>query len=262
MKKFDILTPVGIFLGIGALLVAEHMEGGTIASLIDLPAVLIVIGGTIAATMIQSHMTTFLKAIKMFSWIVRPPEHNLEEMVDQLVEWSKAKAKKGPRVLEEYADDIKDGFIRKGLQMAADNMSADKIHESLFLEIERDQEVEEAGAKSLEDAGGYAPTFGILGAVTGLIHVMDSLGNPSKLGAGIATAFVATVYGLMSANFLFIPSSKKIIAIIEERTLVRTMFLDGITSIVRGDNTIELESKLRGYLSEARRRERESEFDS
>jgi chemotaxis protein MotA len=150
--------------------------------------------------------------------------------------------------LESQVDPLKEMFARKGLQMVVDGAEPEKIREAMDVEIATFEKHYLDAARVWQAAGGYAPTIGIIGAVMGLIHVMENLTDPSKLGAGIAVAFVATVYGVGSANLFFLPMSNKIRSIVEAQVVMREMLIEGLVSIANGENPRLIESKLQGYI--------------
>ena len=201
----DLLTIVGVIIGFGAILGGNVLEGGHISALVNGPAALIVIGGTIGAALLQSPAKIYLESVTLLKWIVFPPALNLEKNVEKVVEWSEVARREGLLGLEVFVEEEMDFFSKKGLQLLVDGGEPEVIRDVLMLELEALEMRQLQSAKVYESMGGYSPTIGIIGAVMGLIHVMQNLADPSKLGAGIATAFVATIYGVGLANLLFIP---------------------------------------------------------
>lgn len=246
----DFLSLIGILIGLVAILGGNFLEGGHISSLIQLTAFMIVAGGTLGAVVLQSPQSDFIRSIKMLPWIVLPPRTDSNEVVDKIVEWSKQARKEGLLGLEDIADEEQDPFTRKGLQMLIDGSEPETIRMVMEVDIGTYENTYLAGAKVYEAAGGYAPTIGILGAVMGLIHVMENLSDPSKLGSGIAVAFVATIYGVGGANLFLLPIAAKLKSIVNRQVSHNEMILDGLVSIAEGENPRSIESKLLGYLSE------------
>ncbi|MFZ5660302.1 MAG: flagellar motor protein [Pseudomonadota bacterium] len=244
----DILSILGILVAIGAILGGQHLEGGHVGSILQLTAFIIVIGGTIGACMLQFSLPVFVKALKMTAWVFKPPHHSPEEVIQQVVEWSNTARKGGLLALEPIVENVEDAFVKKGLQMLVDGAEPDKLKAVLEVEMEAKEHMDNQAAKVFESAGGYAPTVGILGAVLGLIHVMENLADPSKLGGGIAVAFVATVYGVGAANLFFLPIANKLKAIIHHQTVLKEMFIQGLISIAEGENPRLIESKLQSYI--------------
>jgi chemotaxis protein MotA len=244
----DIISLIGLLLGVIAIVGGQVLEGGHIGALIQPTAFLIVVGGTVGATMLGCPFSVFISGIRMVKWVLLPPVFSSAQLIDQVSRWSHIARKEGLLALEAQVNFLKDPFMSKGLQLLVDGAEPERMREVLDVEIVAYESQLKAGAKIWEAAGGYAPTIGILGAVMGLIHVMENLSDPSKLGAGIAVAFVATIYGVGSANLIFIPIGKKLIANIARLVTMREMFVDGLVGIANGDNPRIIESRLQGYL--------------
>ncbi len=244
----DKISIVGLVLGIGTIVLGQVLEGGHIGSLFQPTALLIVIGGTLGAVMLQSPLSTFMDGMRMVRWVFVPPPISPKGVIDQITKWSHLSRKEGLLALEGQIAALRDPFSRKGLQLLIDGAEPDRLREVLEVDIGTYEAQLKLSAKIWESAGGYAPTIGILGAVMGLIHVMENLSDPSKLGAGIAVAFVATIYGVGSANLIFLPVAKKLLANIERLVGVREMMLDGLVGIANGENPRIIESRLQGYF--------------
>lgn len=244
----DSISLVGITLGLSAILVGQVLEGGHIASLVQPTAFLIVVGGTVGAVMLQSPLRVFIDGLRMAKWVFVPPHVSHRAIIEQVAGWSTVARKEGLLVLEAQVDRLADPFMRRGLQMLVDGVEPGRLREVLEVEIDAWEGQLKQGAKIWEGAGGYAPTIGILGAVMGLIHVMENLSDPSKLGAGIAVAFVATIYGVGLANLVFLPIAKKLQAHIGTLVAQREMFVDGLVGIASGDNPRIIESRMQGYV--------------
>ena len=247
--KLDIISIVGILISIAAILGGQYLEGGHIGSLMQVTAFLIVMGGTFGACMLQFTLPVFLDGVKMLRWIVLTPVVSLENVIDQVISWGQAARRGGLLSLEPLMAELDDPFMRKGLQLLVDGAEPEKLREAMEVEMYAYDEHHRMAAKVWEAAGRYAPTVGILGAVMGLIHVMENLSDPSKLGSGIAVAFVATIYGVGSANLLFLPIANKLKAIIGKEMVKREMVMEGLVSIANGENPRIIETKLRGYIN-------------
>src|SRR5574337_486174 len=206
----DSISLVGLILGVAAILVGQALEGGHLASLFQPTAFLIVIGGTLGAVMLQSPLQVFKDGVRMARWVFQPPALTHADLIEQVVGWSHVARKEGLLALEARLQSQPDPFIRKGIQLLVDGVEPERLREVLEVEISTWEGQMKQAARIWEGAGGYAPTVGILGAVMGLIHVMENLSDPSKLGSGIAVAFVATVYGVGAANLFFLPVANKI----------------------------------------------------
>lgn len=244
----DILTILGVILGLGAIIGGNILEGGHTDSLMQLTAFLIVGGGTVGAIMIQVSLPVFMRAMKMTIWIVFPPKENPDEVIEKIVEWSNIARKEGLLGLEQIAETEEDLFASKGLQLLVDGSEPETIRGIMEVEMLTKEHRDNQSAKVYEGMGGYAPTIGIIGAVMGLIHVMNNLADPSKLGSGIAVAFVATIYGVGLANLFFLPIANKLKALVHHQTQFREMIIEGVISIAEGENPRNIEAKLQGYL--------------
>ena len=248
-SDMDRISPIGIFLAFAAIVGGQALEGGHLSSLLQLTAFVIVIGGTLGAVMLQSSPATFMAGVKLLPWVFKPPESDFREMLNRMGQWSNTARRGGLLALEPSIDAQPDAYTRKGLQMLVDGAEPAVLRAALELEIDSFEDSHRQAAKIWEAAGGYAPTVGILGAVLGLIHVMENLSDPSKLGAGIAVAFVATIYGVGSANLLFLPIANKLKALIGRQARFKEMVIDGLEAIANGENPRNIEMRLEGYLA-------------
>ena len=211
-------------------------------------ALVIVLGGTMGAVMLQSPYATFVRGMRMVRWVWYPPVIDPQALIRQITVWSQLSRREGLLALENSLNQLKDPFARKGLQLLVDGAEPERLREVLEVEIDAFEQQQRAAARIWEAAGGYSPTIGILGAVLGRIHVMENLSEPSKLGAGIAVAFVATIYGVGLANLVFLPMSNKLKAHIQRLIVHREMLVDGLVGIANGDNPRIIESRLQGYI--------------
>jgi len=244
----DVLSVLGILLGFAAILGGNVLEGGQLSSLINLPALVIVFGGTLGATFLHFPPKIIWHSLKILWLIVMPRKLQLNKEINKIVEWSALARKEGLLGLEAVVDKENDPFAKKGLQLLVDGNEPDVIRDCMDVEIATIEHKEMQAAKVYEAMGGYSPTIGIIGAVVGLIQVMQNLADPELLGAGIATAFVATIYGVGFANLLFLPVANKLkfqaYALIQEKEMV----LEGIAAIAEGENPRNIELKLSGYI--------------
>jgi chemotaxis protein MotA len=244
----DKISVFGLLLGIVAIIGGQVLEGGHVGSLSQPTALLIVLGGTMGAVMLQSPYATFMRGIRMMRWVWYPPVVDSAKIIKQVSSWSHISRREGLLALENVMGQLKDDFARKGLQLLVDGAEPERLREVMEVEISTYEDEMKLSAKIWEAAGGYSPTIGILGAVLGLIHVMENLSDPSKLGAGIAVAFVATIYGVGLANLVFLPMSNKLKAHINRLVVQREMIVDGLVGIANGDNPRIIESRLQGYI--------------
>lgn len=188
----DVLSLIGLILAFVAIIGGNFLEGGHLGALLNGPAALIVLGGTLGASLLQSPMSAFMRAMKIIRWIIFPPRIDLPGGVDRVIGWSMTARKEGLLGLETVADSEPDSYARKGLQLLVDGAEPAAIRSILEVDFITQETRDIQAAKVFESMGGYAPTVGIIGAVMGLIHVMGNLADPSQLGSGIAVAFVAT----------------------------------------------------------------------
>lgn len=244
----DLLSVLGVILGFAAILGGNYMEGGHMDALFNGPAAVIVIGGTLAAIMLQTPYKVLKRGMGMLRWVFAPPYVSIEDGIDKVVDWSLRARKEGLLGLESVAAKEEEPFAEKGLQLLVDGSEPEVIRNVLELDLITREQYDLSAAKIYDGMGGYSPTIGIIGAVMGLIHVMSNLADPSSLGAGIATAFVATIYGVAFANLLFFPVGSKLKAVVQRQTQYREMLIEGLVSISEGENPRSIELKLKGFL--------------
>lgn len=244
----DRISIAGLLLGLAAIVGGLMLEGGHPSSLLQVTAFLVVVGGTTGAVMLQSSAEQFSDALRMARWVFKPPVHEPKKVIGRVSGWSQIARRSGLLALETAIDASREPFERKGLQLLVDGAEPNVLREALELEINAFEARHRAAARVWEAAGGYAPTVGILGAVMGLIQVMENLTDPSKLGAGIAVAFVATIYGVGLANLVFLPIANKIKALIARDVSMREMLIEGLVGIANGENPRSIEIRLQGYL--------------
>lgn len=244
----DKISVVGVVIGLVAILLGQVLEGGSLGSLLQLTACMIVFGGTFGAVMLQSQPRHFIAGVRMASWVFIPPHMDFKKVLTTLLNWGQQARRNGLLALEAYMQSEKDPFVKRGLTLVVDGAEPEVVRRAMELDIESYEEHARAAARVWESAGGYSPTFGILGAVLGLIHVMENLSDPSRLGAGIAVAFVATIYGVGAANLFFLPIANKLKYYIVLEVRRREMLVEGLYSIANGENPRLLENKLAGYL--------------
>lgn len=243
----DILSIIGLLLALVAILGGTVAKGSGLEALWNGAAFVIVVIGTLAAALIQARLPVFMQAMRMFPMIFSMPKVDTDETIAKLVGWSQVARKEGLLGLEPLAEQEPDPFSAKGLQLLVDGTEAEAIRNILEVDLSAKEQFDLQAAKVFESMGIYAPTLGIIGAVMGLMAVMQNLAEPEKLGPGIAAAFVATIYGIASANLFFLPVSNKLKSAVQSQTTYREMILDGITSIAEGENPRNIETKLQGY---------------
>ena len=246
--KMDKISIAGLLLGLAAIVGGQLLEGGHIDSLLQPTAFLIVVGGTLGAVMLQSPLNVFRDGMRMARWVVFPPLVEPKRLIADIARWSHIARKEGLLALEAQIRIQSDPFAAKGLQLLVDGADPENLREVLEVEISAWESNLKASARVWESAGGYSPTIGIMAAVMGLIHVMENLSDPSKLGGGIAVAFVATIYGVGAANLIFLPIAKKLLTHIVRIVTLREMLVDGLAGIGNGDNPHIIEGRLKGYF--------------
>jgi chemotaxis protein MotA len=244
----DIATILGVVIALGSIAGGQALEGGQLGSIMQLTAFIIVIGGTLGAICIQNPLPVVLKAVGALSLAISGSHIDNKGTIKLILDLANISRKQGLLALEGKLKEIKDPFMKKGIQLIVDGTDPKAVHEILEIEVEHHEEQGVIVAKVWEAAGGYAPTVGILGAVLGLIHVMENLSDPSKLGSGIAVAFVATVYGIGAANLFFLPLANKIKMKIKEEAGSRNLMIMGLVGLAQGENPRLLQEKLEGVL--------------
>jgi chemotaxis protein MotA len=244
----DIVSLAAIVLATVSVIGGSILKGAGVKALLSSAAFMIVVLGTIASVCLHTPASTLKRAMAIAKWVFMPPKSDPHQTIEQIVEWSNTARKQGLLALEASVDAQPDEFIKKGLQMLVDGAEPESLRATLEVEIGAKEHHDLAAAKVFESAGIYAPTLGIIGAVMGLMAVMQNLADPSKLGAGIAAAFVATIYGIGFANLFLLPMANKLKAIIQARSRDQEMLVEGLVSIARGENPRNIEARLSGYL--------------
>lgn len=244
----DITSVIGLLLGIAAILLGQALEGGHIGSIVQPTAALIVFGGTVGATALSYPLPTVLQALRAFRGVFTETKRDAARIIDELLAFSNKARREGIISLEKDMEKTKDPFLKKALRLAIDGTDPKVLKETMEIELSYEEENGEKPSKVFESAGGFAPTVGILGAVLGLIHVMENLSDPSKLGEGIAVAFVATVYGVGSANLFFLPVASKLKAKHRQEMVLKELMLSGALAVQEGLNPRIIEEKLVAFL--------------
>ncbi len=240
----------GVMLALGGITAGLLLEGGNLGQIVQPTAAMIVFGGTMGAVLLQFPLPVVLGAIRRLAHVFFEPKFNPERTIFQLVEYANRARRDGIVSLDAESNSIEDTILKKSLMLAVDGTEPQELRKIMELEIGSLEEREEQIPKVFESAGGFSPTIGIIGAVLGLIQVMQHLDNIDEVGKGIAVAFVATIYGVGAANIFFLPVAGKMRLRLRQEQLVREMTLDGVISILEGMNPRMLETKLSGYLQE------------
>ena len=245
--KLDFASVAGVLLGVGGIVVGLILEGGNVREIMSPTALLIVLGGTIGAVMVTTPMRVLRGALRALGKVFFEKGQDSASLIDQIVDYSTRARKNGIVSLEQVANEVQDPFLRKALNLAVDGTDLQELRKMMELEIQLDEHHSECEAKVFEGAGGYCPTIGIIGAVLGLIQVMKDLADIEKVGHGIATAFVATIYGVAFANLFFLPAAGKIKARAAEKAQTLELILEGVVGIVEGLNPKLIRTKLEAY---------------
>ncbi len=247
-------TAIGIGLACVGLLLGATMEGSQIGSFIDPPAILIVFGGTLGATLASTSMDSIKRIPSLYKRAMSAQRQDMAGRVALLVSLAEKARREGLLALESGVEDLDDEFTRKGLQLVVDGNEPEVILQVLENEIDGASGRAAADRAIFEKAGGFAPTMGILGTVLGLVHVLQNLDQPSTLGPAISGAFIATLYGVASANVVFLPVASKLQSIADAETSLRELTIEGLLAIQAGDNPRVVGDKLDAFVPTEERR--------
>ena len=253
----DLGTIVGITVAMVGILFGQFLEGGSVLQMIQPTAALIVGGGTIGATMIGFSLSSFKRAVSDLIYVLKEEKVQPNAVIDQIISFTNKARREGIISLEKDGNDVEDPFFKKSIMMAVDGSEPSELRETMEVELGYMDERGETSAKMFEAAGGYAPTIGIIGAVLGLIQVMQHLDDIEEVGHGIAVAFVATIYGVGLANIFFLPAAAKLKAKHRKRMIIKEMMLEGTLGILEGQNPRLIEGKLSSFLDEELQKMRE-----
>ncbi len=252
----------GIVLAIGGILAGLLLEGGNLRQILQPTAAMIVFGGTLGAVMLQFPLPVVIQAIRRLRSVFLNPGNSPQATIQRLVKFAQKARREGIVSLDSDLPEIDDPFLRKSLTLAVDGTEPDELRKIMELELANQAEFEEQVPQVFESAGGFAPTIGIIGAVLGLIQVMQHLDKIDEVGRGIAVAFVATIYGVGSANLLYLPVSGKMKLRIRDEQITREMTLEGVASILEGMNPHMLETKLVSFLVDSEDKQEASSGDA
>jgi chemotaxis protein MotA len=235
-------------LALCAILVGAMLKGAGLMALVSTAGFTVVVVGTIGAICVQTPLPVMRHALKILPWVMRPPALQPEMLLKKMLDWSNTVRRQGLLALEPAMRRERDPFVRKALQLVVDGSEPDVIRSTLEFDLRARDAADTRAAKVFEGMGVYSPTLGIIGAVLGLMAVMQNLDDPSKLGHGIAAAFTATVYGIGMANLFFLPVANKLKVAVQARSNLREMQLEGLIAIAQGENPRIIEGKLLGFL--------------
>lgn len=246
-------SAIGIGVATVGILMSGIMGGTSPAAFIDIPALLIVLGGTFGVTMASCGMPAMKRLPQLYKLVFGPPEIDLNARVQQLVSFADQARREGLLALDGVTAEIEDDFTRKGLQLVVDGSDPELVREVLEAEIDGMMARHGEGAAPFEKAGGFAPTMGIIGTVMGLVHVLANLSAPATLGPAISSAFIATLMGVGSANVIYLPIANRLKALSKAEVELRTLTLEGILSVQAGDNPRVVAEKLGSFVPPAER---------
>jgi chemotaxis protein MotA len=245
----DIATMVGLAIAFAAVFISMLLEGGNPASIFLLPPMIIVLGGTIGVTLATGLMKDAAGAVKAIPRALTGKPVDPEESIATVVAFAETARREGLLALEEAAKSVEDPFLRKGIEMAVDGTDPEELREILEAEIHSKKQADKIASKFFGDMGGFSPTLGIIGTVMGLIHVLENLSDPDKLGHLIAGAFVATLWGVLAANIMWLPISKKLARLGGLEIKQMELVLEGVLSVQAGANPRIVEQKLLSFLA-------------
>jgi len=247
----DKATLVGLVLAIGGILLGLKLEGGNLGQVLQPTAAMIVFGGTLGAILIQYPLAVALRAFRRLAQVFVEPAQNAQSTIELLVKYANQARREGIISLDKELTTIREPFLRRALMLAVDGTDPEELRKIMELELDNKEEQEEKIPQFFESAGGFSPTIGIIGAVLGLIQVMQHLDKIDEVGKGIAVAFVATLYGVGAANLILLPAAGKLKIRIRDEQIIREMTLEGVVSILEGMNPHILEEKLQGFITKA-----------
>lgn len=258
----DLGTILGVVVALAGILIGQAIEGGSLFQILQPTAAMIVFGGTLGAVMISFPMSVVKQAAADLLHILKEDDIQPNEVIDQVVRFTNKARREGIISLEKDAAAVKDDFFRKSIMMAVDGSEPKELRQTMEVELQYMEERGDYSPKVYEAAGGYSPTIGIIGAVLGLIQVMQHLDNIDEVGKGIAVAFVATIYGVASANIFFLPAAGKLKFKHRKKMIIKEMMLEGTLGILEGQNPRLIEGKLTSFLDEGFQKLREQQAGS
>ena len=258
----DLGTLLGIVVALAGILIGQAIEGGSVLQILQPTAAMIVFGGTLGAVMISFPMSVIKQAAADLLHLFKEDNIQPNDVIDEVVKFTNKARREGIISLEKDAAGVKDDFFRKSIMMAVDGSEPKELRQTMEVELQYMEERGEYSAKVYEAAGGYSPTIGIIGAVLGLIQVMQHLDNIDEVGKGIAVAFVATIYGVASANILFLPAAGKLKFKNRKKMIIKEMMLEGTLGILEGQNPRLIEGKLTAFLDEEFQKLRQEQVTS
>lgn len=248
----DITTIIGVILGFLLLLIAMVM-GGSFGAYVDAPSLVIVVGGCVAALLTAFPLAALLKAPKVVMKTIKPTTNDPEKLISQLVGFAEIARRDGILALEGMTAEMSDDLLILGIKMAVDGTDPDLIEQIMEADVENMMTRHTVGKGICDSAGRYAPAFGMIGTLIGLVAMLANMSDPSAIGAGMAAALLTTMYGAVLANVLFLPLADKLALRSEDEVLIKSIIIKGVMSIQSGDNPRVVEQKLRTFLPPSQR---------
>ncbi len=249
----DVSTVLGLIVALGSVVLGFVLEGGHLSGLVNVSAALIVFGGTFGATCISLPMSQILSIPALLRQVIFSQMMKPQEAIDQLVALSKVARRNGLLALQSEMEKVSDRFLRRALQLVVDGGDPDEVRHTLEIELVAQERRHAGGEAVFSSMGAYAPTLGVLGTVMGLVHMLARLDEPGKMGPAIAAAFIATMYGVGSANVIFLPLAAKLKTNSKAETQLRELIMEGILGMQAGANPLALEERLKSFLSPKQR---------
>ena len=245
----DLSTLLGFIVGFGALIVSLLIEGGEPGAFLAPSAMLIVFGGTIGAALIAYPMDCVMRLPTLFQIAIKKQDFDEHALVEQFSQLAEKARKNGLLSLESETSEVKDDFMKQAIMLAVDGMEAEVLKDLLEIQVENLGERHEISFGMLEAMGGFAPTMGIIGTVMGLVHVLGNLSDPNSLGPKIAVAFIATLWGVVTANLLWLPLGSKLKRKSHAEVFYRTLIIEGVLAVQSGENPRVVRQKLEGMVA-------------
>lgn len=265
MKKIDLLTPIGLMLGVFVLLLAVFSNSGPsgLIFFIQISSILIVGGGVFAAIVITFSFAELKAVPKVVREAFRTEDHDLQELIETFVELSGKARREGLLALEAGLDDVDDPFIKKGVLLAVDGIEPDVIKDIMMAEVVAMEERHRKGRAIIEKAGEYAPAWGMIGTLIGLVLMLQNLNDPGSLGPSMAVALLTTLYGTVLANLVFLPMATKLVNKTDEEVFVKQIIIEGVIGVQSGQNPKILEEKLSAFILQTKQKEEDlgDEYD-
>jgi chemotaxis protein MotA len=245
----DLNTIIGAGLAFILIIVAMAVGPGGVMIFVHIPSMVIVLGGTIAVTMLAFPISDLKPIIKVMLIAAMRKQSTPTEEIDRIVNYANLARKEGLLALESQLQEVDDAFFSKGIQLVIDGFGADTVRDIMELEAEWENQRHETGRKIMDQMGAFAPAFGMIGTLVGLVQMLQDLSDPSAIGIGMATALLTTLYGAMAANMVFLPLAGKLEMVAKQDGLLRALMVEGIVAIQSGEKPQLIKEKLKGFLA-------------